>query len=273
MRRIGILSGVLALVFCLFLYGALLYPHGGELPSAASLEPPSGDHWLGSDNLGIDIFAQISRGFFHSMTIGLSTALLAFLLGGVLGVCAGYLGGWADLAVEFLINVFLSVPQLPIMIVIGAFWGQSRLNIICIIAAFSWAPIAKQVRARTMSLRETDYLRLARSYGGGLWYLFRVHMSRDILPLLAVGGLGVVGRAIVQESSLAFLGLSDPLAKSWGLMIARCTGFRGIYFTPFWKWWLLPPVISLVVSAVLLRLLARALERYLLEEHAHERAP
>lgn len=266
MKRIAILCGLLGALFCLFLYGVLLYPHGGELPSAASLEPPSAGHWLGTDNLGIDIFAQISRGFFHSMTIGLSTALIAFLLGGTLGVAAGYLGGWVDLAVEFLINVFLSVPQLPVMIVIGAFWGQSRWHIICIIAAFSWAPIAKQVRARTRSLRETDYLRLARSYGGGLWYLFWTHMSREILPLLAVGAIGVVGRAIVQESSLAFLGLSDPLAKSWGLMIARCTGFRGIYFTPFWRWWLLPPVVSLVVSVVLLRLLARALERNLLEE-------
>lgn len=265
MRRISVLCGIFALLFCFFLYGVTLYPHGSELPTAVSLETPSGDHWLGADNLGIDIYAQISRGFFHSLLIGVSTAGIAFLLGGTLGVSAGYLGGWVDLAVEFLINVFLSVPQLPVMIVIGAFWGQSQLNIICIIAAFSWAPIARQVRARTLSLRKTEYLLLARSWGGGLWYLFKTHMSRDIMPLLAVGGIAVIGRAIVQEASLAFLGLSDPLAKSWGLMIARCTGFRGIYFTDFWKWWLLPPVVSLAASVVVLRMLARALERYLLE--------
>ena len=245
MKRVALLGGILAVLFCIFLYGAALYPHSGDLPSAASLEEPSAQHWLGADNLGVDIYAQISRGFFHSMTIGVSTALIAALLGGALGVCAGYAGGEIDLAVEFLMNVFLSVPQLPIMIVIGAFWGQSQRNIICIIAAF--------------------YLILAKSYGGGIWYLFRAHMARDVLPLLAVGGIGVVGKAIIQEASLAFLGLSDPLARSWGLMIARCTGFQGIYFTEFWKWWLLPPVISLAVSVVLLRLLAQALERYLLE--------
>ena len=265
MRRAALLSGAFALLFAVFLWGVTGYPHSGELPSAGSLEPPSADHWLGTDNLGIDVYAQISRGFFHSLFIGVSAAGISFLLGGALGVSAGYLGGWADLAVEFLLNVFLSVPQLPIMIVIGAFWGQSRWNIIWIIAAFSWAPIAKQVRARTRSIRRRDSLLLARSWGGGLWYLFRVHMGREVLPLLAVGSLGVVGRAIVQESSLAFLGLSDPLAKSWGLMIARCTGFRGIYFTPYWRWWLLPPVISLVLSVVVLRMLARALEQSLLE--------
>ena len=265
MKRVALLGGILAVLFCIFLYGAALYPHSGDLPSAASLEEPSAQHWLGADNLGVDIYAQISRGFFHSMTIGVSTALIAALLGGALGVCAGYAGGEIDLAVEFLMNVFLSVPQLPIMIVIGAFWGQSQRNIICIIAAFSWVPVAKQIRARVRSIRESDYLILAKSYGGGIWYLFRAHMARDVLPLLAVGGIGVVGKAIIQEASLAFLGLSDPLARSWGLMIARCTGSQGIYFTEFWKWWLLPPVISLAVSVVLLRLLAQALERYLLE--------
>ena len=113
-----------------------------------------------------------------------------------------------------------------------------------------------------MSLRKTRYLILAKSYGGGLWYLFRTHMSRDIMPLLLISSLAVTGRAIVQESSLAFLGLSDPLAKSWGLMIARCTGFKGIYFTEFWIWWLLPPVLALVLSVLLLRLFSRALENY-----------
>lgn len=266
MKRIIIPAIAFLLLALLFAYGLLLYPQDSRLPSGNSLESPSARHWLGTDNLGIDIFAQISNGFFHSLSIGLSTAMIALLLGGALGVAAGYAGGRVDMLVEFLINLFLSVPQLPIMIVIGAFFGQSSFNIICIIAAFSWAPIAKQVRARTMSLRRTRYLILARSYGGGLWYLFRTHMSRDIMPLLAISSIAVTGRAIVQESSLAFLGLSDPLAKSWGLMIARCTAFKGIYFTEFWKWWLLPPVFSLVISVLLLRLFTRALESYWLEK-------
>ena len=266
MKRICLIALALMLLVLLFAWGVLFYPMDAELPSGGSLEAPSAEHWLGTDNLGIDIFAQISKGFFHSLSIGLATALAAFLIGGVLGVAAGYAGGKTDVLVEFLINLFLSVPQLPIMIVAGAFFGQSSLNIICIIAAFSWAPIAKQVRARTMSLRRSGYLVLARSYGGGLWYLFKTHMSRDIMPLLAISSLAVTGRAIVQESSLAFLGLSAPLAKSWGLMIARCTAFKGIYFTNFWTWWLLPPVLSLVLSTLLLRLLTRALESYWLEK-------
>jgi len=266
MKKLRFWAAVFLLLTLFFFVGAVLYPHSAFLPSGGSLEAPSAAHLLGTDNLGLDIYAQVSNGFFHSLLIGLATAALAFLLGGVLGVTAGYAGGWADDAVQFLISVFLSVPQLPVMIVIGAFFGQSSLNIILIIALFSWAPIAKQVRARARSIRKSTYLVLAESYGGCLWYLFKTHMSRDILPLLAINSIGVIGRAIVQESSLAFLGLSDPLAKSWGLMIARCTGFSGIYFTPFWKWWLVSPVTALVLSVLCLRMLAKALENRFLSQ-------
>ena len=91
-------------------------------------------------------------------------------------------------------------------------------------------------------------------------------MLRELLPLLAVNSIGVIGMAIVQESSLAFLGLSDPLAKSWGLMISRAKSFSGIFFTDFWKWWLLPPVLSLIGSTLCLRMLAKALESAWLKE-------
>lgn len=249
-----------------FLYGATVYPHSAVLPSGESLEAPSGTHLLGTDNLGIDIYAQISTGFFRSIVIGLAAAAVTFLLGGLLGVAAGYLGGKADAVISFLIQVMLSIPQLPVMIVIGAFFGQSTWNIIAIIASFSWAPIAKQLRAKTISIRGSQYILLAKHYGGSIWYIVRRHMLRELLPLLTVNAISVTGAAIVQESSLAFLGLSDPLAKSWGLMIARAKSFQGIFFTDFWKWWLLPPVLALICSTLCLRMLAKALESAWLKE-------
>lgn len=265
-RKLLIFAIMLAVLTLFFGYGATMYPHPAELPSGDSLAAPSSQHFLGTDNLGVDIYAQISVGFFRSMTIGLLTAAVSFAVGGALGILAGFLGGRIDGAISFLINVFLSVPQLPIMIVIGAFFGQSTANIIFIIVAFSWAPIAKQIAAKTRSIRRADYVVMAVSYGGSAWYLIRRHMARELLPLLLVTSLTVVARAILQESSLAFLGLSDPLAKSWGLMIARATAFKGIYLLPFWKWWILPPAFALLCSVVLLRLASRTLEQHLLKE-------
>ena len=254
---------VLAVLAAVCLYGITLYPHSALVPSGGSLEPPSTVHVLGTDNLGTDIFAQISRGFYLSLSIGIATAALSFAAGGILGVWSGYCGGKADLVISFLINIFLSVPQLPVMIVIGAFWGQSVFNIIWLIAAFSWAPIAKQVRAKVISVKNREYTVLARSFGAGPWYLVRKHMLGEVLPLLLVNSIAVTGKAIVQEASLAYLGLSDPLAKSWGLMIQKASSFSGIYFTDYWKWWLIPPVVMLVSTILCLRMLSRAVERCL----------
>ena len=107
---------------------------------------------------------------------------------------------------------------------------------------------------------------LAERYGGTAFYIIRTHMMPELLPLLLVNALGVIGKTIRQEAALAYLGLSDPLAKSWGLMINRASGFSGIYFTEYWKWWLLPPVFVLIFTILLTRLLARTLETYRREE-------
>lgn len=254
-----IFIGIMTMVF---LYGITFYPHSGDLPSGTSLEGFSWDHWLGTDNLGVDIFAQISAGYFRSLTIGLLVAGLAFLLGGSLGILSGYIGGKVELFVSFLINVFLSVPQLPIMIVIGAFVGQKTSNIILILAAFSWARIAKQVGAKTKSMVAKDYIQMAKRYGGSPWYIFKTHMAMDVLPLLIILSIGVIGRAIIAEASLAFLGLSDPSASSWGIMMSKAMSFSGIYFTDYWKWWLMAPVLALIISVVCFRMLAKELEQY-----------
>ncbi|NLP37668.1 MAG: ABC transporter permease [Firmicutes bacterium] len=251
---------ILLVMFIISAYGSLFYPHSAVRPNGPSLEPPSRDHILGTDDLGTDIFAQISKGFFTSLFVGVATAFLAMFLGGSLGLMGGYLGGKTDLFISFLINLFLSLPQLPVIIVAGAFLGQSIINVIFIIALFSWAGIAKVVRAKTRQIRENTYLQLARSYGAGFFYLFKKHLFADIFPLLLINSLAVVGKAILQEASLAFLGLSDPLARSWGLIINKAMNFSAIYYTNYWLWWLLPPVFSLVVTLYCLRLLTREIE-------------
>ena len=122
-----------------------------------------------------------------------SAAAFTFAVGGGLGILAGFAGGWADALISFLIQVLLAIPQLPVMIVIGAFLGQSTWNLVWIIAAFSWAPVARQMRAKTISIRRRDYVQMARLYGGGTWYLIRTHIGHELWPLLTINALAVVG--------------------------------------------------------------------------------
>lgn len=257
-------AGLLILTL-FFAWGALAWPCSPTQPSGDSLEAPGPAHWLGTDDLGIDIYAQLSRGFFASMGLGLACGALTALIGGGLGMLAGYKGGGVQAAVDLAVQVFLAVPQLPVLIVLGAFWGQDRRLVIGLIAAFSWAPVAKQTAAKTRSAAHRTYVQAARSWGANSWYILKNHLAADVLPVVLVGALAVVGKAILQESALAYLGLSDPTAKSWGLMINRASRFAGIYFTDYWKWWLAAPVAALMLTILFTRLLARRLEQRLLE--------
>lgn len=261
MKSVKCLSLILIVMSLIAAFGLFVYPHSATTPSGDSLEVPSANHILGTDNLGIDVFAQISRGYYHSLFIGVAASFISFVVGGCVGVLAGYKEGTVDNVLSFMINVFLCVPQLPAMIVIGAFFGQSLFNIILVIATFSWAPIAKIMRAKTISIKERKYILLAKSFGGSAIYIIKTHMIRELLPLLTINAIAIIGKAIVQEAGIAFLGLSDPLAKSLGLMINKATTFSGIYFTDYWKWWLLPPIVIIISMILLLRLLSRSLER------------
>lgn len=263
-KRLASYLIILIIMTVVCLYGVYIYPHSTTRPTGNSLESPSLNHILGTDDLGIDIFAQLSKGYFTSMMIGIISASISFIVGGLLGVMSGYLGKSTDLIISFLINLFLSIPQIPIMILIGAFIGPSIWNIIFVLSLFSWSHIAKIVRAKTIQIKNNDYILLARSYGGSFFYIFKNHMFRDIFPILLISSISMVGRAIVQESSLAFLGMSDPLLKSWGLMIQRVINFNGIYFTELWKWWLLPPLISLAIVIYCIRMISREAENIII---------
>lgn len=262
-RKIKVYLLFLLLLTAFFLVGVLTQDY--IYPSGEILEAPSAAHIFGTDVIGVDIYGQVSKSYFNSMASGILAACGAAIMGAVMGLFAGYLGGAADNLISYILNVFLAVPQMPIMILVGSFFGQSRGNIVMIVALFSWAPIAKIVRATVITIRNSGYLKMAERYGGNLLYLFTRHMYRDILPLIVVNGLFVVGKAIIQESSLAFLGLSDPTARSWGLMINKAISYTGIYFTEYWKWWLMTPLLCLVSITVLLRLAAKEFERILIK--------
>ena len=116
------------------------------------------------------------------------------------------------------------------------------------------------MRERTIECSAHGYVNISKMYGASIFYIFKTHIARDVMPLLIITSLSVISKTIMQEASLAYLGLSDPLSKSWGLMINKCVAFKGIYFTDYWKWWLLPPVFSLVATIALIRLIAKELE-------------
>lgn len=234
------------------------YPH--DLPSGKSLETPSRNHILGTDDLGIDLWAQICNGARISMIISLGVAILACGIGNFIGILSGYNGGMLDYILMRVTDMMIVLPQLPTMIVLGAFFGPSIKNIIIVLSLFSWTGIARITRSKVLTIMEQDYIKLAKGYGGSFKYIYINHIQSEILPIIALGFIKTTGKAIVTEASLSFLGLGDPTSKSWGLILNRSMDFNGIYFTDYWKWWVISPLVSIVLLVVSISLLGRELE-------------
>jgi len=239
----------------------LVTSHSPQIVSGPSLASPSLAHPLGTDELGVDLWAQLVFGGRISLIVGIATAILAGIGGGIIGIIAGYRGGLTDRLIMRLIDILLVLPDLPVMIVLAAFFGPSVVTFFVVLSAFSWVTTARIVRSRVLVLRERGYIKMAESYGAGTFYLLHRHFLPEIFPLATVGMIRLAGRAIVAEAGLSFLGLGDPTSRSWGLIMHHALSFNGIYYTDFWKWWLLSPWLALTLTVTALAILGRDLEK------------
>lgn len=259
--KIGIFGVICIILMAVFAPVITIYPP--QKITGDSLEPPGPGHILGTDELGMDIWSQVCYGARMSLTIGLAVALLAGFGGGAIGILAGYMGGHIDQVLMRVIDVTMALPSFPLLIVISAFLGPSILNVILILVLFSWAKPARIARSQTLSLKQNNYIIAARNYGAKPFYLLRKHIFPEVMPVLFVLVIGISSHAIIAEADLAFLGLGDPTSKSWGMMLNHATGFRSIYFTPYWQWWLLPPLFMLIFLLLCLAFISRDMERIL----------
>ncbi len=253
---LAILGGLIFLA----LAAPLICPHSHQTISGPALIPPGQGHLMGTDELGVDLWAQICHGARISLVIGLGTALTAGLGGGLAGILAGYAGGRVDTVLMRLVDIILVLPDLPVMIVLAAFFGPSLTTIVLVLSCFSWVHTARIVRSRILILKQRQYIRAAALCGAGPWYLIRRHFLPEIFPLAAVSMIRLTGRAIVAEAGLSFLGLGDPTSRSWGMILHHATSFPGIYYTRFWLWWLVFPWLVLTLMVVSLALVGRDME-------------
>lgn len=259
------LPGKLGLiVLCLLILMAVtapwIAPHSPHRSAGPSLSPPSQAHWMGTDQLGLDVWSMVIYGARTSLLIGMGTALLAGFGGGIAGIMAGWYGKWIDRMLMGAVDVLMAIPRLPAMIVAAAFFGAGMKQMILVLSLFSWAVPARILRGTAMALKEQPYMRMAVHQGADTCYMMRYHLVPELMPLLLISMIRLSGRAIVAEASLAFLGLGDPASRSWGLIINHAVNFKGIYLTPYWQWWLLYPWLFLTLLVTSLALVGRDLE-------------
>lgn len=176
-------------------------------------------HPLGTDTLGRDILRGILNGARVSLLVGLSAAAAALTIGIVIGACAGYFRGWLDDLLMRFTDVFQTIPNFLFAFVLVAMFGTSLVNVVIAIALVSWPPIARLVRAETLSLREREFVQSCIVIGMGEGsIIFRQILPNAMPPVIVMSSI-MVATAILTEAGLSFLGLGDPNVMSWGTMI------------------------------------------------------
>lgn len=253
-------ASIVGVVAIAALLAPLLAPFDPHAISGPSLAGPSGTHLLGTNDAGQDLFSQLIWGARASALTAVPAASLAVLVGLLVGGCAGLLGGWVDALLMRVVDLFLAIPVLPLLILIAALAGPSQGTVILVIAAIAWPGIARVLRSATLGLVKRGHVHAARGFGGGPFYVLRRHIAPALGPLLTANFVNWAATAVVLQSGLAFLGLSDPAQVSWGGILNRALSHEGVYFSSEWIWWVLPAGFAIVVATLGLSFLGLALE-------------
>lgn len=233
----------------------ILFLESGRL--ARSL-PAGADHFLGTTNLGRDIYSQLVHGTRGALIVGLAAAIAVVTVGTVVGLVSGYLGGMVDTVLMRLADIALGIPFLPFVIVLAAFLEPSMWNVVLGIALLLWPNTGRVIRSQVLSLRERSFVEAAKVTGSGTMRILFVHIAPNILPLSLLYGSIAVGWAILTEAAINFLGFGASDAVSWGYMLqdayASQALSRGHYF------WFVPPGLCIVVVVVAGFLISRGYE-------------
>ncbi len=213
-------------------------------------QPPSWEHWFGTDKTGRDVFARVLYGGRVSILVGLGSALVSALIGVIIGCYAGYVGGWVDAVAMRVSEAIMAFPEIILVLVLVSILGQSLFNLMAIFIVGGWCGIYRLVRAQMLSLREEEYVQALRSFGLNRGLISFKHMLPNAMGPVMVNITLSTAAFILQEAGLSFLGLGVPLnIPTWGNILNVAQDLTVLQNS----WWLWLPVgifISLFVLSV-----------------------
>lgn len=238
-NQTAILGGVVlgAIALSIFLLPLIYRVPIDAIDFTQSSLAPSLTHPFGTDDLGQDQLARVLFGGKISLTVGLAAMVVAIFLGTTIGAIAGFYGGWLDQLLMRWTDLFLSLPQLPVLLLVvylfreklraiaGAEWGTFIL-VVLVIGSLNWMSVARLVRAKCLSIKQLEFVAAARAIGANPFRILQVHILPNLISIVIVAATLSVGNAIITESTLSFLGLGfPPDIPTWGRMLYDAQNF------------------------------------------------
>jgi peptide/nickel transport system permease protein len=256
--RLWVPTAILAALFFI----CFIWPYVYTIPSGtvgnilAAQEPPfSPGHWLGTDPVGVDVFAMLVYGGQVAFEVGFAVTAIGLVIGGLIGLAAGYFGGWTDTILSRIIDVLIAFPALVLALAVAEVLQPSEQHLIWALTVFSVPAFARVTRGSTLVVRQLPFIQAARLSGTRSWRIILKHVLPNVIPGIISFSLIGVGIVVILEGALDFLGLGIQQPKpSWGAMIAK--GQTVLTATPEY---VLIPSIVLLIFVMSLNLLGDAL--------------
>ncbi len=215
---------------------------------------PSADHLFGTTRQGQDVFSQIVHGARTTLIIGFVTGTIITFIGIIVGLSAGFLGGWVDEVLSLLMNVFLILPGLPLIIVVAGWLDRpGPFTIVLVLSFTSWAYGARVLRSQALALRNSEFVAAARVSGESTWRIVTAEILPNMISLVVSGWIGAVLYAILAEAALEFIGLGDPNAITWGTTLYWAQNNQAL-LTGAW-WTFVPPGVCIALVGLSLTMI------------------
>lgn len=236
-------------------------PMTGIDPDIKLSTGPSLTHWLGTDNVGRDILAQLLEGAKVAFIVGLSSAFFSIVIGTLIGMIAGYAGGLVDAFLMRIADIIMVLPSLVILLILASLFGQFNIWIIVfIIAVMRWPAVSRVIRSQTLSLKHRPFIEASRVAGASHIRIVLRHIMPNVLPLAFLYMTFRVTSAILVEAALSFLGFGDPSQVSWGMMLQWVWKSGHMFQAPYW---LIPPGLCISLLTLAFYMLGRAMDEVL----------
>jgi peptide/nickel transport system permease protein len=249
---------VLVVIIATAVLAPWIAPYGLHEQVGEPFEPPSWQHPLGLDDGGIDMVTLLMWGARISLVVGFAATFVSMVIGGTVGIVAGYFGGKTDGVLMRITDYFLVIPDVPLMIVVAAIWGPSLFHIVIVIGILLWTGTARVIRAQVKSVRERVYVKRARALGAGNTRIIVRHVLPQVAPLLIANTVLTIAVAVFDETALAFLGLGDPSRISLGKVIENAFQRAAISAGAWWA--IVPPGIVVALLILSCSLIGQSLE-------------
>jgi peptide/nickel transport system permease protein len=250
-RAVGPVTILSVMMLFLFISMALIpsmFAPYGPKERFIPYQSPSYDHFLGTNNMGNDIFSELIYGTRITLIVGFAAATITTFIGAGIGIIAGYFRGFAEEVLMGITDIALIIPKIPLIILIAAFLRPSIWILIIVLGLLSWESIARVVRSKTLQVKEAGFVKSAECMGFSSMHIMVSDIFPNIIHVIIPKFMLATASAMISEASLSFLGLGDPAMKSWGMMLSYAFT-RGGFIREMW-WWYLPPGICITLCVL-----------------------